>query len=181
MIYKTIEILLKHSAWGFLPRRYTAAEETANWERLQYSPQVSAVWEKTDAISGMMRLHCLLPISFPHDEFHSRMRVVLHGKVLPQVRVEDVLARPDGKVHLDAECVVGQLASGVEPERGWRIVMHKDARVELEYLYRPDVTSHPTLALEQPDAPTPLVFTASDWFSPTTDVDRLATVKPPKA
>jgi hypothetical protein len=57
--------------------------------------------------------------------------------------------------------------------------MHEDAQVELEYLYRPDITSQPTLALEQPSAPRPLIFKSSGWFSETIDPEILAPVRKP--
>jgi hypothetical protein len=43
--------------------------------------------------------------------------------------------------------------------------MHEDTEVALEYLYFPDPEQQPGLALLQPHAPTPLVFTSRGWFS----------------
>ena len=63
--------------------------------------------------------------------------------------------------------------------RGWVITMHEDAKVEFEYLYRPDVKEQPTLALQQPEAPKPLVFTSSGWFSETIDESLLTPVRKP--
>lgn len=72
-----------------------------------------------------------------------------------------------------------QIVDTAGRERGWNITMHEDAQVELEYLYRPDVESNPTLALQQADAPNPLIFTSSGWLSEIIDSEKLALVRKP--
>ena len=57
--------------------------------------------------------------------------------------------------------------------------MHEDAKVELTYLYRPDTQNLPSIVLEQPGAPEPLVFTSSGFFSDSIDPAKLAPVKAP--
>ena len=68
--------------------------------------------------------------------------------------------------------------SGVH--HSWTITMHKDAQVAVEYLYQPNPQEQPDLALTQPEAPTPLIFTADGWFSGPIDEKKLAPVEAPK-
>ena len=65
-------------------------------------------------------------------------------------------------------------------ERGWTVTMHEGAQVALEYLYQPNATEQPDLALTQPNAPAPLIFTSSGWFSDPIDEKVLAPVRAPE-
>ncbi|WP_155888017.1 toxin VasX [Cupriavidus sp. WS] len=176
-----MEVLLKYSAWGRYTPRYSLPGEMTAWHSLLYSPQISAKWEQAHGSVGTLRLRCTLPSSvFGRTDFRTILQVRLKGKTLSQFRAEDALAKPGTEINLDTHYVIAPLTDGVGVERGWRIGMHEDAQVELQYLYRPDVESRPTLALEQPDAPNPLVFTSSGWFSKTIDPAKLSPVTKPK-
>jgi len=59
--------------------------------------------------------------------------------------------------------------------------MHEDAKVESEYLFFPDPEQQPRLALQQPDAPAPLVFSSQGWFSDQIDAAKLEPVKEPSS
>jgi hypothetical protein len=72
------------------------------------------------------------------------------------------------------------LGSTQGTERSWTISMHEDAQVTVEYLYQPDPSDQPNLALTQPGAPEPLLFTAGDWFNDPIDKNKVAPVEPPK-
>ncbi|WP_156441321.1 MULTISPECIES: hypothetical protein [unclassified Burkholderia] len=68
----------------------------------------------------------------------------------------------------------------ISNECGWTIQMHEDATVELEYLYIPDPETQPGLAIDQPGAPTPLVFTSVGLFRAPIDDSKLEPVKEPQ-
>ena len=103
----------------------------------------------------------------------------MRGKTLTALRSDEAIAYSGDAVGLDSHFLYSTLADDAGVERGWIITMHEDAQVELEYLYRPEVTEQPTLALQQPDAPKPLVFRSSGWFSETIDESILAPVRKP--
>ncbi|MNT36063.1 hypothetical protein D3C72_1721230 [compost metagenome] len=77
------------------------------------------------------------------------------------------------------ECLITSLG-GTGKECGWSIQMHEDTKVALEYLYIPHPEQQPGLALPQPDAPDPLVFTSSGWLSDPIDLAKLEPVGAPK-
>lgn len=175
-----IEVLLKHSAWGVSTPRFSLEDEISAWRSIQYSPQVSATWEKVNNSAGKLSLKC----TFPHQhtvraEFRAEFQVRLKGRVLTALRSDEVIAYSGDAVSLDSHFFYASLADDAGLERGWVITMHEDAQVELEYLYRPDVTEQPTLCLQQPEAPNPLVFTSSGWFSETIDQALLSPVRKP--
>ena len=62
----------------------------------------------------------------------------------------------------------------------WTITLHKDAQLAVEYLYQPNPQEQSNLALTQPGAPAPLIFTAGGWFSGPIDERKLAPVEAPK-
>lgn len=176
-----MEILLKCSAWGRLTPKFSLLEEMKAWHSIQYSPQISVKWEKAHGSVGTLRLRCTRPSSvYGVEDFRSILQVSLNGKNLVQLRAEEVLAKPGLEINLDTHYVIAPLTDGWGVESGWRIAMHEDAQVKLEYLYRPDVESRPTLALQQPDAPEPLVFTSSGWFSDSIDPTKLVPVRKPR-
>ena len=175
-----MEILLKHSAWGKSIPKFSLESEISAWRSIQYSPQVSATWEKVNNSAGKLWLKCTLPIQdSARSEFLAEFKVFLRGKTLTALRADEVIAYSGDAVGLDSHFLYSPLADDAGVERGWIITMHEDAQVELEYLYRPEVTEQPTLALQQPDAPKPLVFRSSGWFSETIDESILAPVRKP--
>jgi hypothetical protein len=176
-----VEILLKHSAWGTMKSKYTYPEEIAAWHSLQYSPQISAKWKAAHRSAGTLRLRCTLPIElYRRSDFHTILRVRLKGKELIKISAEAAMATPGLTINLDTHCIIGSLTTELGVERGWHIVMHQDASVELQYLYRPDVDLQPSLAVEQPGSPEPLTFTSSGWFTETIDPAKLNPVRAPK-
>lgn len=175
-----IEILLKHSAWGVSTPRFSLEDEISAWRSIQYSPQVSATWEKVNNSAGKLSLKCTLPHQHTvRAEFRAEFQVRLKGRVLTALRSDEVIAYSGDEVSLDSHFFYASLADDAGLERGWVITMHEDAQVELEYLYRPDVTEQPALCLQQPEAPNPLVFTSSGWFSETIDQALLSPVRKP--
>lgn len=58
--------------------------------------------------------------------------------------------------------------------------MHEDTEVPLEYVYFPDPEQQPGLALLEPDAPAPLVFRSSGWFTDAIDSAKLEPVGAPE-
>lgn len=59
--------------------------------------------------------------------------------------------------------------------------MHKDAIVELEYLYHPNFEKQPLLAITQPTAPEPLIFKSANWLNDSIDESLLAPVEAPSS
>ncbi|CUI87394.1 toxin VasX [Achromobacter kerstersii] len=175
-----IEIWLKHSAWGVVTPRFTLAQELDAWHSLHFSPLITPEWQAVRGIAGTLRLRCTLPEVAGQDDFQSKLHVTLYGKDLE--RVDDTIAfcTPGACVDLHTQYVIGPLTDDKGAERGWRIGMHEDAKVKLEYLYRPDPKELPTIGLEQPGAPEPLVFTSSSFFFDSIDPAKLAPVRAPK-
>ncbi|RQS72619.1 hypothetical protein DID96_10375 [Burkholderia sp. Bp8963] len=175
-----VEILLRHSAWGVLTPRFSLAQELEAWHSLQYSPQISAVWDPEYGVAGILRLRCTVAAGYAADDLQADLRVVLRGQPLQKIDANSALTRPGAAINFTSHYVMGPLTDGVGVERGWRIAMHKDAQVELKYFFRPDPQKLPTIGVEQPGAPEPLVFSSSGWLSPTIDPAKLAPVRPPK-
>ena len=113
-------------------------------------------------------------------EFFAEFKVILKGRALTALSSDEVIAYSGDAVSLGNHFFYSPLADGSGVEKGWVITMHEDAQVELEYLYRPDVRDQPTLALQQPEAPKPLVFKSSGWFSETIDKELLMPVRKPE-
>lgn len=175
-----IEILLKHSAWGRTNPMFSNEGEIAAWRSLQYSPQVSAVWESINGAAGRLELRCVLPfVAMGEAEFLADFKVRLNGKLLSSLPFDEAVAYSGSSFGLETHFLVSTIMDDAGVARGWIITMHESAQVELEYLYRPDIKSQPTFALQQPDAPSPLVFTSSGWFSETIDPAKLAPVRKP--
>ena len=177
--HDSMAIWLKHSAWGVATPRFTLREELDAWHSLHYSPRIVPTWSSIRGVAGTLRLRCILPITSGPGDFQSTLRVTLYGE--PVMTIDAVMggSSPGTRVNLYTHCVIGPLTDGQGLERGWRISMHKDAKVELRYLYRPDPEKLPSIGLEQPGAPEPLVFTSSGLFSDSIDPARLAPVKAP--
>ncbi|WP_447578558.1 toxin VasX [Achromobacter kerstersii] len=178
--HNPLEIWLRHSAWGVVTPRFTLAQELDAWHSLHFSPRITPQWQALRGIAGTLRLRCTLPEMAGQDDFQSKLRVTLYGKDLE--RVDDTIASctPDARVDLNTQYVIGPLTDDKGAECGWRIGMHEDAKVKLEYLYRPDPKELPTIGLEQPGAPEPLVFTSSSFFFDSIDPAKLAPVRAPK-
>ncbi|MEN5163658.1 toxin VasX [Achromobacter kerstersii] len=178
--HSPLEIWLKHTAWGVITPRFTLAQELDAWHSLHFSPLITPEWQALRGIAGTLRLRCTLPEVAGQDDFQSKLHVTLYGKDLE--RVDDTIASctPDARVDLNTQYVIGPLTDDKGAECGWRIGMHEDAKVKLEYLYRPDPKELPTIGLEQPGAPEPLVFTSSSFFFDSIDPAKLAPVRAPK-
>ncbi|CAN7716741.1 toxin VasX [Caballeronia sp. LjRoot31] len=169
-----VELLLSHSAWGIAAKRYNFSQEMEAWHSLQFRPQLVSTWESAYGHAGTLRLRCTLPGNGGGD-FCPVLSITLRGQPLQEVDVATATHTPGGYLNLDSQCVVGRLSSDYGVERGWEIAMHEDAQAEVTYLYRPDPGRMPDIALEQPDAPKPLVFTREG----ATESDRVAPVRVP--
>lgn len=183
--HNPLEIWLKHSAWGVATPRFTLAQELHAWHSLHFSPRITPHWQSLRGVAGNLRLSCMLPETSGQDDFQSKLKVTLYGMPLETVDTSTAFCTPGACVDLNRQYVIGPLNNGPGPgpgpgpERGWRISMHEDAKVELTYLYRPDTQNLPSIGLEQPGAPEPLVFTSSGFFSDSIDPAKLAPVKAP--
>lgn len=96
------------------------------------------------------------------------------------LKADEVLKQADTSVNLDTHYVIAELQNSQGSEYGWNIAMHQDAQVEFKYLYLPNICTKNVMAIEQADAPEPLVFTASGWFGDTISADKLMPIRPPK-
>lgn len=177
--HNPLEIWLKHSAWGVATPRFTLAQELHAWHSLHISPRITPQWQSLRGVAGNLRISCMLPETSGQDDFQSKLKVTLYGMPLETVDTSTAFCTPGACVDLNRQYVIGPLNNGPGPERGWRISMHEDAKVELTYLYRPDTQNLPSIGLEQPGAPEPLVFTSSGFFSDSIDPAKLAPVKAP--
>jgi len=176
-----VEIWLKHSAWGVDSRHYTNREELDAVHSLYYRPRLTPEWEKSFGYSvGALRISCQLPgtTDIPGERFQTKLAFTLRGNRLAQVNGPIAYAPGTNPIDYHLECLVTPLG-GTGRECGWVIQMHEDTEVALEYLYFPDPDQQPGLALLQPDAPTPLVFTSSGWFTNSIDSAKLEPVGAP--
>jgi len=96
-------------------------------------------------------------------------------------RVNGPIAYPAGTSPIDyrRECLVTPLGYAGS-ECGWAIQMHENTQVALEYLYLPGPIQQPGLALDQPGAPAPLVFSSGGLFTAPIDTAKLEPVGAPK-
>jgi len=179
-----VEIWLKHSAWGVDRRRYSNQEELDAFHGLCHRPRMSCDWaQRTGYSVGNLRISCQLPgmHDMPEENFQARLAFTLHGKKLTPIRGPIAHAAGRNPIDYRQECLVTRLGASGE-ECGWAIQMHEKTKVALEYLYFPDPESEPSLALRQPKAPTPLVFSAGGWFTDPIDSAHLDPVwGPPEA
>lgn len=176
-----VEIWLKHSAWGVDRRHYTNREELDAVHSLYYRPRLTPEWEKSFGYSvGALRISCQLPgtTDIPGERFQTKLAFTLRGNRLAQVNGPIAYAPGTNPIDYHRECLVTPLG-GTGRECGWVIQMHEDTEVALEYLYFPDPDQQPGLALLHPDAPTPLVFTSSGWFTNPIDSAKLEPVGAP--
>ncbi|AVJ30573.1 toxin VasX [Achromobacter spanius] len=176
------DIWLKHSAWGINSLRYSNQDELNAIHSLCHRPRLTAEWDKAVTYSvGTLRISCQLPMlnDIPGEKFQNRLVVTLRGNKL--TRVDGPIAYAPGSNPIDyrQEFLVAPLGS-TGRECGWSIQMHEDAEVALEYLYFPDPERQPGLALRQPAAPTPMVFTSAGWLSDPIDPATLEPVRAPK-
>ena len=178
--HNPLEIWLKHSAWGVVTPRFTLAQELDAWHSLHFSPRITPQWQALRGIAGTLSLRCTLPEVAGQDDFQSKLHVTLYGADLERVNDTIAFCTPGACVDLNTQYVIGPLTDGSGVERGWRIGMHEDAKVNLAYLYRPDPENMPSIGLEQPGAPEPLVFTSSSFLFDSIDPAKLAPVRAPK-
>lgn len=115
----------------------------------------------------------------PAERFQTKLVFSLSGIKLSPVHGPIILARGSSAIDYRRECLVTSLGS-TGNECGWAIQMHKDTKVELQYLYFPDPDEHPDLTLRQPDAPAPMVFTSSGWFHNSIDLAKLEPIGAPR-
>jgi len=178
--HNPLEIWLKHTAWGVVTPRFTLAQELDAWHSLHFSPRITPQWQALRGIAGTLSLRCTLPEVAGQDDFQSKLHVTLYGADLERVNDTIAFCTPGACVDLNTQYVIGPLTDGSGVERGWRIGMHEDAKVNLAYLYRPDPENMPSIGLEQPGAPEPLVFTSSSFLFDSIDPAKLAPVRAPK-
>ncbi|SIT31881.1 toxin VasX [Achromobacter sp. MFA1 R4] len=177
-----VEIWLKHSAWGVDRRHYTNREELDAVHSLYYRPRLLPEWSKATFYSvGTLRIRCQLPgvDDMPGKRFQTRLSFTLDDDKLYPIAGPIAFAPGTNPIDYRRECLVTPLG-GTGRECGWAIQMHEDAVVTVEYLYFPDPEKHPELALQQPNAPHPLVFTAAGWFTDSIDPSKLEPVRVPK-
>lgn len=177
-----VEIWLRHSAWGTNHRHYTNSEELDAIHGLYFRPRLSAEWDQASGYKvGTLRIHCQLPgvNDRPGERFQARLALTLRGN--PLARVDGPIVYPAGSnpINYKVQCLVTALGH-TGNECGWAIQMHEDATVALEYLYLPDPETQPGLAIDQPGAPAPLVFTAGGLFRSPIDTAKLEPVRKPQ-
>lgn len=176
------EIWLKHSAWGISGRHYDNREELDAVHSFYYRPRLTPEWHAASNFPvGNLHISCELPgiTDIPADSFQTKMTFMLRGKQLSQVVGPAIHSIGTHPVDYHRECLVTPLGS-TGRECGWSISMHKDTRVLFEYLYFPDPDDQPGTALQQPDAPTPMIFSSSGWFTDSIDSTKLEPVRAPK-
>lgn len=176
-----VDIWLKHSTWGKHQRLYTHQQEMAAYYNLLYRPRLATHWEKLwGSTVGKLDISCLLPNAKSGERFAWNIRVTLDQRELIEIRaplIHDIhyqgvdyryqyLIRKDERI-------------GVQRE--WKITMHKDAIVELEYLYHPNFEKQPLLAITQPTAPEPLIFKSANWLNDSIDESLLAPLEAPSS
>jgi len=177
-----VEIWLKHSAWGVDSRHYTNKEELDSVYSLYYRPRLTPEWDQTSGYSvGTLRIHCQLPgvDDMPGERFQTRLSFTLRGNKIARIDGPIMYTAGTSPIDYYRECLVTSLG-GTGNECGWSIQMHEHTEVALEYLYFPHLEQQPSLVLTQPDAPDPLVFTSSGWFSDPIDLTKLEPVGAPK-
>lgn len=101
------------------------------------------------------------------------------GTPLARIDGPIVYATGSNPINYKVQCLVTALGH-TGNECGWAIQMHEDATVALEYLYLPDPETQPELAIDQPGAPAPLVFTAGGLFRAPIDTAKLEPVREPQ-
>ncbi|MCP2514125.1 hypothetical protein M5J07_04185 [Achromobacter mucicolens] len=177
-----VEIWLKHSAWGVHERHYSNHEELDAVHSLYYRPRLTPAWNNSPHHSvGNLRISCQIPgiSDMPTERFQTKLVFSLSGIKLSPVHGPIILARGSSAIDYRRECLVTSLGS-TGNECGWAIQMHKDTKVELQYLYFPDPDGHPDLMLRQPDAPAPMVFTSSGWFHNSINPAKLEPIGAPR-
>ncbi|KXJ66953.1 hypothetical protein AXY46_08210 [Achromobacter xylosoxidans] len=180
--HEPAEIWLKHSAWGVSGRHYDNREELDAVHSFYYRPRLTPKWHGASSFPvGNLRISCELPgtTDIPTDSFQTKMTFMLRGQQLSQIVGPVIHSIGTNPVDYQRECLVTPLGS-TGRECGWSILMHKDARVLFEYLYFPDPDGQPGIALQQPDAPMPMIFSSSGWFTDSIDSAKLEPVRAPK-
>ncbi|MGO4582214.1 toxin VasX [Cupriavidus sp. 2TAF22] len=176
-----VEIWLKHSAWGVDRRHYTRSEELDAIHGLYYRPRLSAEWDKTSGYEiGTLRIHCQLPGTndMPAEHFQTQLSFTLAGNELVPVQGPIVYAAGTSPIDYRRQCLITPLGH-TGKECGWAIQMHEDTKVALKYLYLPAPVEQPGLAIDQPGAPTPLVFSSGGLFTDPIDPAKLEPVGTP--
>lgn len=175
-----VDIWLKHSAWGLHQKRYTHKQELEAFYNLLYRPRLSAQWDQSFGYDvGTLTISCLLPNSMMGERFAWDMRITLDGQRLSAVEGPIMHASGTHPIDYRRQYLITR-GPTLGAERGWTISMHEDAQVAVEYLYQPNPQEQPDLALSQPGAPEPLIFTAGGWFSDPIDENKVAPVEAPK-
>ncbi|WP_146040505.1 toxin VasX [Pseudomonas sp. GW456-12-1-14-TSB6] len=175
-----IDIWLIHSAWGTHSKHFTQHQELEAFYSLIYRPRLSAKWDQRRlSNTGTLTIRCIFPSFKGGERFAWSISVTLNGRKL--TGIEGPINHATGSQPLNYEHqYLIRRNKQMEPESDWTISMHEDAKVSLEYLYQPNPQEQPTLKLTQSTSPTPLIFTASGWFSETIDDKQIAPVSPPK-
>ncbi|MGO4332840.1 hypothetical protein [Cupriavidus sp. M-11] len=108
--------------------------------------------------------------------FQKELRVYRGKKPLRQVE-GPIVTSPEYRFPYDDECLIASSDAVRDGTRvlTWRISMRADARVELDYCYRPDPKDQPMLALMPQREP--LEFTRGTWLTDPIDSDLLEPVK----
>lgn len=176
-----IEVWLKHSAWGKNHRHYFMQEELDTIHNLYYRPRIFTEWAQTPGYRvGTLRIAYELPNITDnfHEHFQHRLSVKIKNYPLRQITGPIAHAPDTQSFDPQHECLITPTYSGKKPT-GWAIQMHQSARVELEYLFLPNL-NRPDLYINQQGAPSALEFRASNIFSETIDPIKLEPVNPPR-
>lgn len=175
-----VDIWLKHSAWGLHANRYTHQQELEAFYSLLYRPRLNAQWDNTFGFNiGRLDLDCILPSSMKGERFSWSIQVALNEQILTAVEGPIIHADQHQGIDYYRQYLIRR-DSVAGAQRGWKITMHKDAQVALEYLYHPNFNEQPDLAITQPGAPKPLIFKSGSWFSDPIDEKSIAPVRAPE-
>ncbi|MEG1340950.1 MAG: hypothetical protein RSD81_09200 [Pseudomonas sp.] len=175
-----LEIWLKHSAWGQHPIHYNHQQELDAFYSLLYRPRLNAQWDKSFGSNvGRLDIDCALPSTMKGERFSWIIQVTLNQQLLTLIEGPIVHASDHSGIDYHRQYLIRR--ESVEGTgRSWKITMHEDAKVALEYLYHPNFNEQPDLAITQPNAPAPIIFTSGGWFSDPIDNELLAPVRPPE-
>lgn len=175
-----VEIWLKHSVWGEHPTHYSHQQELDAFYSLLYRPRLNAQWDQSfGATIGRLDIDCALPTTMKGERFSWVIQVTINEQLLTPVEGPIVHATDHQGIDYRRQYLIRR-ESVAGTDRGWRITMHEDARVALEYLYHPNFNEQPDLAISQPNSPAPIIFTSSGWFSDPIDEKLLAPVSSPE-
>ncbi|MBV6286888.1 hypothetical protein KUO17_07540 [Pseudomonas sp. MAFF 301350] len=175
-----VETWLKHSIWGKHDNHYSSQQEMEAFYNLLYRPRLTAQWEQSwNHKVGTLDINCFLPNTMKGERFAWKIRVFLYNKELSEVRAPLIHTHQSQGIDYHYQYLIRR-DERVGPLREWKITMHQDAIVKLEYLYHPNFSKQPKIAITQPSSPAPLIFKSADWLDDPIEESFLAPVQAPK-